>query len=123
MVLLNVPAVEMVYVRSRYIKNARPVESIRLTFLGSHMQCSYCHKDDSIADAAQDKTFCLTETDNGIELKKSHTYHYQVIIMSNYVQNYMLECISIYSGFHLGGGGGGAVGALAPPSHSFASPP
>lgn len=48
-------------------------------------QCSYCHKDDCIDDAVQDKTFCLSETENGIELKKSHAYHYQVIITLNYV--------------------------------------
>ena len=36
MVLLNVPAVKMVFVRSRYIKNAGLVERIVLPLLGSH---------------------------------------------------------------------------------------
>ena len=97
MVLLNVPAVEMVFVRSRYISNAYPVECIVLTFSVYHMQCSYCHKDDCIAGAAQDETFCLTETDNGIELKRIHAYHYQVIVTSSYVLNYNLECINMYT--------------------------
>ena len=65
MVLLNVPAVEMVYVRSRYIKNARPVESIRLTFLGSHMQCSYCHLGKKFLKKTSFRRV-------GMELKKVH---------------------------------------------------
>ena len=36
------------------------------------MQCSFCHKDDTLADSTQDRRFCLAETENGLELKHDH---------------------------------------------------
>ena len=74
MVLLNVlPVHGVCEIKVATSKNTCPVQSIVCMILLP--QCSYCHKDDCIDDAVQDKRFCLSETENGIELKKSHTYH------------------------------------------------
>lgn len=39
----------------------------------------YCHKDDDMETASDDKNFCLQKVDDGnLKLKTNHQYYYQV---------------------------------------------
>ena len=71
-------AVVMVFVRLRCVMLLVFLLQILTIALSYHLQCSFCHKDDSIADCTQDSHFCLTQKDDGLELKRDHAYFYQV---------------------------------------------
>ena len=42
------------------------------------IKCPYCHREQNIKDAAEDKKFCLQKgLDGKLHLNHSHGYHYQ----------------------------------------------
>jgi len=60
---------------------ATPDGSVSCTCCGKgvmEIKCPYCHHGESIADAAEDKNFCLEKDSNGLYLKHAHAYYYQI---------------------------------------------
>ena len=54
------------------------------------LQCPFCHKSDTINEAAGDTRFCLTEYASGMyRLKQDHAYYYQVCAI------YVYTCIQL----------------------------
>ena len=46
------------------------------------IQCSYCHRNESIEDAADSSNFCLEhKPEGGFQLRRNHAYYFQVCII------------------------------------------
>ena len=70
------------------------------------LQCPFCHKDDTVDDASEDRKFCLEKLSDGTNrLKKTHTYFTKYVYSTltvRYIVSYTLSklnygkcCISI----------------------------
>ena len=77
MALLSAHAVALEYVKSR-LEIITLIVARLLNTLSFYFQCPYCHRDDTVESAARDEGFFLEDLDGQYQLKRNHTYYYQV---------------------------------------------
>lgn len=64
------------------------VEFLMLFLIFLSLQCPYCHRNESIEDAADSPQFCLEETrEGGYQLKRSHAYYFQVCMHLSFLMH------------------------------------